>query len=153
MTNYRILFEDLLDDDNEDDDRKAAIRSWACERPLESLTIGFNMPTNQPQDHELVWNHLGRFKKLPSLTSVPSSPPSKQDQSGLIQLFDYGVTGLLAGGQEGREMIDTLEEIDCLLSRWSVDDRKEMVFWFAEAFLKLRVLGLENHNVQGEKKK
>ena len=49
MTNNSILFEDLLDDDNEDDDR-------------------------------------------------------------------YGVMGLLAGGQEGGGMIETLEEIGCLWS-------------------------------------
>lgn len=95
------MFEDFLNDNNVDDDRKADIQPWACERSLELLTIGFDMPTDQPKDHEHIRHHLRRFKKLPSLTFVPSSPPSKQDRSRLIQLFDYGVAGLLAGGQEG----------------------------------------------------
>lgn len=50
-------------------------------------------------------------------------------------------------------MIETLEEIRCLLSWWKVDGRKETVLWLAEASAKLRVLGLENHNVQGGKER
>ncbi|KAF8949202.1 hypothetical protein BGZ47_008981 [Haplosporangium gracile] len=145
MTKHSISFEDLLDD-------KAAIRPWACEGTLESLTIGFDIPTNQYESHKLVWDHLGRFKKLRSLTFAHSSSPSIPGRCGLIPSFDYGVKALFAGRGVGG-MSETLEEIGCLSSWWKVDDRKEMVLWFARSFPKLGVLGLKFHEayVKGKK--
>jgi hypothetical protein len=147
MTNQSISFEDLLDDNND----KAVIRPWACEGTLGSLTIGFDLPTNQPEDHRLVWNHLGRFKKLRSLTFLHTLPSSKKGRSGLIPSSGYGVGGLLAEGGGG--MSEKLEEIGCLSSWWKVNDRRQMVLWFAESFPRLRVLGLEFHQgyVKGAK--
>ncbi|KAG0284062.1 hypothetical protein BGZ96_011559 [Linnemannia gamsii] len=148
MTKHSILFEDLLVDNND----KAVIQPWACEGTLESLTIGFDLLANQPKDHALVWSHLGRFKKLRSLSFPHTLPPSKKGRSGLVPCPVYGVESLLTG-RGGRGMSATLEEIGCLSSWWKVNNRREMVLWFAESFPKLRVLGLEYHQeyVRGAK--
>jgi hypothetical protein len=141
MTKYNILFEDLLEDHNDNrysNNSKATIRPWACEGTLESLTIGFDILVEQLEDHRLVWNHLGRFKKLRCLTFLPPISPPKRRRSGLNPSIGYGMEDLPAGGG----MAETLEEIGCLSSWWKVDDRRKMVLWFAESFPKLRVLGL-----------
>lgn len=106
------------------------IEPWACEETLETLTIGFDMSSSK-EHHALVWKHLGRFKRLRSL-NLPLST--------LIPSPSYGVEGLFTGG--GR-LNETLEEIRSLPSWWKVDDRKEMVLWFARSCSRLRVLGLE----------
>ena len=68
-----------MDDDEDDDNNEAAIRQWACKRSLESPTIGFDMPNDK-----LVWNHLGRFRKLRSLTFAHPTSPLEQGRRGLV---------------------------------------------------------------------
>jgi hypothetical protein len=109
------------------------IEPWACEETLETLTIGFDMTYNSSKAHHaLVWAHLGRFKKLRSLTLKLST---------LIPSPAYGIAGLFPA--EGR-VNSTLEEIRSLPSWWKVEDRRAMVLWFARSCPKLRVLGLEH---------
>ncbi|KAG9066584.1 hypothetical protein KI688_012492 [Linnemannia hyalina] len=139
LTGYAIESKDLIQSSRGDEtgETPAAeglsfIEPWACEESLETLTIGFDMSYNPSKDHHaLVWKHLGRFKKLRSLT-LPLST--------LIPSPAYGVEGLLTGGDQHNE---TLEEIRSLPSWWKIDDRKEMVLWYAKSCPRLKVLGLE----------
>lgn len=111
----------------------SSIEPWACEETLETLTIGFDMSYNPSKDHHaLVWAHLGRFKKLRSLTLKLST---------LIPSPAYGIAGLLPA--EGR-VNSTLEEIRSLPSWWKVEDRQAMVLWLARSCPRLRILGLEH---------
>lgn len=140
LTGHAIESKDLIQCNNRNDtgETPAAegvsfIEQWACEETLETLTIGFDMSCNSSKDHHaLVWKHLGRFRKLRSLT-LPLST--------LIPSHTYGVEGLLTGGGRVNE---TLEEIRSLPSWWKMDDRKEMVLWFARSCPRLRALGLEH---------
>ncbi|KAF9123837.1 hypothetical protein BGW39_008639 [Mortierella sp. 14UC] len=104
------------------------IRPWACEESLETLRFGFEVSAEHPDDHGLVWKHLGRFRKLRYL---------HLDLSTLLPLPEYGVENLLEGG-----ISETLEEIRSLPGWWKAKDRRELVLWFARSFPKLRVLGL-----------
>ncbi|KAG0284063.1 hypothetical protein BGZ96_011560 [Linnemannia gamsii] len=129
-----------------DDKTTPAIQPWACEKTLESLTIGFDIATNRPEDHRLVWTHLGRFKKLRSLTFVRYHSFNSYHRSSLIPSLAFGVEGLLAArGGGGGEMSETLAEIRSLPSWWAEEGLREMVLWFAKSFPKLSVLGLMYH--------
>ncbi|KAF9138034.1 hypothetical protein BG015_002528, partial [Linnemannia schmuckeri] len=89
------------------------ILPWACEERLETLKVGFQVSASDPQEHGLVWKHLGRFGKLRSL---------HLDQSNLFTSLSYGVEGLLEGG-----MSETLEEIRSLPGWWKTKDCRELV--------------------------
>jgi hypothetical protein len=107
------------------------IQHWACEENLQTLKFGVSLHAKRSKEyHAMVWKHFGRFQKLVSLTLPLSS---------LVPSPDYGVEGLLTGG--GR-LSETLTEIRSLPSWWEVEDRREMVLWFARSFPKLLVLGL-----------
>ncbi|KAK3834699.1 MAG: hypothetical protein JOS17DRAFT_737482 [Linnemannia elongata] len=142
-----IPFELLVDDRSSrsegslgnDDDETQVIEPWACEGTLESLTIGFDIATDQHESHHLVWKHLGRFKKLQSLAFVRFSP--SKNRSALIPSPAYGVDGLIAGG-EGVNV--TLTAIRALPSWWALEDGRAMVLWFARSFPKLKKLGLSH---------
>ncbi|KAF9142216.1 hypothetical protein BGX30_003147 [Mortierella sp. GBA39] len=120
LTGYAIESKDLIQNSRGDETGEAPaaegisfIEPWACEESLETLTIGFDMSHYPSKDHHaLVWKHLGRFKKLRSLT-LPLST--------LIPSPAYGVEGLLTGGDRHNE---TLEEIRSLPSWWKMDDPK-----------------------------
>ncbi|KAG0376704.1 hypothetical protein BGX24_007351 [Mortierella sp. AD032] len=110
------------------------IRPWACEATLETLRIGLDLEDTrvlyQPKEcHALVWKHLGRLCKLRSLSLFLST---------LIPSFSYGVEGLLGGGCVGA----MLQEIRHLPGWRQVEDRCEMVLWFAKSCPRLMVLGL-----------
>ncbi|KAF8949203.1 hypothetical protein BGZ47_008982 [Haplosporangium gracile] len=71
LKNFCVPFELLVDDSSrsqgslsDDNNGKQIILPWACEKTLEFLKIGFNIATDQPENHKLAWKHLGRFKKL-----------------------------------------------------------------------------------------
>ncbi|KAK3834687.1 MAG: hypothetical protein JOS17DRAFT_737442 [Linnemannia elongata] len=117
------------------------ILPWACEERLETLKFGFQVSVSDPQEHELVWKHLGRFRKLCSL---------HLDQSNLFASFSYGIEGLLEGG-----MSETLEEIRSLPGWWKTKDCRQLVLWFSRSFPKLRVLGLayDKWHVDGKRGK
>ncbi|KAF9903495.1 hypothetical protein EC991_003778 [Linnemannia zychae] len=110
------------------------IQPWACERTLETLKIRLITARDRPEEHALIWKHLGRLKKLRSLTLIPMTYSLKQ--SSPISSPDLVVEGLVEGG-----MKDRLEEIH-LGAWWEVKDRRGMVLWFAKAFPRLKVLGL-----------
>ncbi|KAF9129583.1 hypothetical protein BGW39_004021 [Mortierella sp. 14UC] len=119
------------DSDGRDDEtrgeRRLFIEPWACEDTLETLTIGINISTKHSnadkhhQLHALVWKHLGRFKKLRSLSLKLSN---------LIPSPIYGVKGLFEGEGGGR-LNETLEEIRSLPSWWKVEDRQAMVLCYS----------------------
>ncbi|KAG0316989.1 hypothetical protein BGZ97_006072 [Linnemannia gamsii] len=151
----------VVDDQGEDEagttepsrhDDKAApfIQPWACEKTLESLIIGFDIATNRPEDHRLVWTHLGRFKKLRSLTFVRDLYLSSNSRSTLIPSLAFGVEGVLATEGGGKGMSVTLAEIRSLPSWWTEESPGEMVLWFARSFPKLRVLGLMRYREEVE---
>ncbi|KAK3823641.1 MAG: hypothetical protein J3R72DRAFT_458945 [Linnemannia gamsii] len=149
LTGRRISSDDLIDgsrssdiedmDDETGGEGRLFIEPWACEDTLETLTIGIDISTKHSKHHHrhyhhaLVWKHLGRFKKLRSLTLKLSN---------LIPSPACGVEGLFAGEGGGR-VKETLEEIRSLSSWWKVEDRQAMVLWFAKSCPRLRVLGLE----------
>lgn len=116
-----------------------AIAPWACEETLESLTIGFDIATDQPENHRLAWKHLNSFKKLRSLTFMRFSP--SESRSALIPSPAYGVDSLLAGGEGVNEMMTAIRSLP---SWWAVEDGRAMVLWFARSFPKLRKLGLSH---------
>ncbi|KAG0275222.1 hypothetical protein BGZ95_009064 [Linnemannia exigua] len=131
---------------------------------LESLTVGFLIPRTHKSDHRLVWRHLGRLRKLQSLTLTHST---------LIPALDFGMDELVGvelkeddddavsaaeapaavgDGKETqhprqpqedrlREQNRTLQNIHSLGELWGVDDRKT-VEWFARSFPNLLILGL-----------
>ncbi|KAF9910378.1 hypothetical protein EC991_006643 [Linnemannia zychae] len=114
----------------------AVIQPWACEGTLETLKIGFELSETDPEEHRLVWKHLGRFKKLRSLAFVRTA--LCRGRSALIPSFSHGIEGLFAGGSLGK----TLQEIRQLTTWWKVEDRRELVLWLARSFPRLMVLGL-----------
>ncbi|KAG0273050.1 hypothetical protein BGZ95_011153 [Linnemannia exigua] len=118
------------------DEETPVIRPWACEGTLETLQIGFEFPDRQPEQHRLVWKHLGRFKNLRSLTFVRL--PFSRNSSALIPSFSHGLEGLL----EGRGPAGTLQEIRWLPEWWKIKNRRELVLWLARSFPRLGVLGL-----------
>ncbi|KAG0273051.1 hypothetical protein BGZ95_011154 [Linnemannia exigua] len=166
LTKYNIPFKNLVqgnDNDNntgttkkttavgaeeeeEEKEEGPSIRRWACEDTLETLHIGFEFSINEPEQHRLVWNHLGRFKKLTCLTFARA--PLHWDRLALIPSVSYGVEGLLNGGRRGEGggggSARTLQEIRHLPTWWKVEDRGAMVEWFARACPRLMVLGLEH---------
>ncbi|KAG0275993.1 hypothetical protein BGZ96_003523, partial [Linnemannia gamsii] len=116
-----------------------AIHPWACEENLQTLKFGLSLHEKRPKEqHAMVWKHFGRFQKLRSLTLPVSS---------LVPSPAYGVEGLLTGG--GR-LSETLTEIRSLPSWWVVEDRREMVLWFARSFPNLLVLGLMRYREKVE---
>ncbi|KAK3844565.1 MAG: hypothetical protein J3R72DRAFT_72292 [Linnemannia gamsii] len=123
------------------------IQPWACEETLETLSIRLDISEHLPEHHALIWRHLGRFKKLWSLTLT--SAPAYHGRSTLIPSFSYGVEGLFEGKGEGEgggrgegRVRETLHEIRTLTNWWKVQDCRETVLWFARMCPKLRVLGL-----------
>ncbi|KAK3844583.1 MAG: hypothetical protein J3R72DRAFT_438336 [Linnemannia gamsii] len=88
------------------DEMTPVIRPWACEKTLETLNIGFEFSNKQPEQHRLVWKHLGRFKNLRSLTFVRS--PFSRNCSALIPSFSHGLEGLLEGGGPVRAAGDSV---------------------------------------------
>ncbi|KAF9903496.1 hypothetical protein EC991_003779 [Linnemannia zychae] len=122
--------------EQEEEDTRVIPR-WPCEETLESLTIGFDVLADQRKDYKLIWRHLGRFKKLRSLTFTHYDLASIRKH--IIPSLSCGVRGLLDG-----ESARTLQEIGGLPSWWEVDDQREMVLLFARSCPKLRVLGLVN---------
>ncbi|KAK3844584.1 MAG: hypothetical protein J3R72DRAFT_488650 [Linnemannia gamsii] len=176
LTKYNIPFKNLLverdDNDNagttpkttatasvdvEADDEEPSIRPWACEDTLEYLHIGFELSDNEPEQHRLVWKHLGRFKKLTCL--VFARAPLYWDRLALIPSVSHGVEGLLNGGRGeggggGGGVARTLQEIRHLPTWWKVEDRGAMVEWFARSCPRLTMLGLEHKReyVEGVKR-
>ncbi|KAF9129584.1 hypothetical protein BGW39_004022 [Mortierella sp. 14UC] len=145
LTKISIPFKDLVDVGNKYNnsttttskkEEAPAIRPWACEGTLETLKIGFELSEKDPEAHRLVWSHLGRFKKLRSLTFVRTALP--QNCSALIPSFSHGVECLFVGGSLGK----TLQEIRQLTTWWKVQDRRELVLWLARSCPRLMVLGL-----------
>ncbi|KAK3834684.1 MAG: hypothetical protein JOS17DRAFT_847112 [Linnemannia elongata] len=113
------------------------IHRWACEETLQALKFAVSVPPSLSKDsHAMVWKHLGRFQNLRSLTFLPSS---------LVPTPTYGLNDLLTG--RGR-LSETLIEIRSLPS-W-VEDRREMVLWFAKSFPNLIVLGLMHYREEVE---
>ncbi|KAG0376703.1 hypothetical protein BGX24_007350 [Mortierella sp. AD032] len=116
------------------DEMTPVIRPWACEKTLETLNIGFEFSNKQPEQHQLVWKHLGRFKNLRSLTFVRS--PFSRNCSALIPSFSHGLEGLLEGGGPVR----TLQEIRWLPEWWKEDLYECLLdshLWHAEAEARL----------------
>ncbi|KAK5814284.1 hypothetical protein F5H01DRAFT_368033 [Linnemannia elongata] len=86
------------------------IRRWACEGSLESLEIGFGLETTNPNDHRLVWAHLGRLRKLRSLTL---------GRSNLIPSLKHGIGALVPLSVDGRGVNETMEKILSFGSMWT----------------------------------
>ncbi|OAQ32750.1 hypothetical protein K457DRAFT_15823 [Linnemannia elongata AG-77] len=86
------------------------IQRWACEGSLESLEIGFVLETTNPNDHRLVWAHLGRFRKLRSLTLGGSN---------LIPSLKHGIGALVPLSVGGRGVNETMEKILSFGSMWT----------------------------------
>lgn len=154
VTGLNIRFKNIIDrafippitipgliDEDAAEERTPTIRPWACEERLETLKFGFEVLVSDSMEHELVWKHLGQFKKLRYL---------HLDQSGLFSSLSYGIEGLLEGG-----MSETLEEIRSLPGWWKSKDSRELVLWFARSFPKLQVLGLayDKWHVDGKREK
>ncbi|KAK3834670.1 MAG: hypothetical protein JOS17DRAFT_847079 [Linnemannia elongata] len=115
------------------------IHRWACEETLQTLIFGvFVHPGRSKDIHAMVWKRLGRFQNLPSLTFPLSS---------LVPSPTHGLHSLLTG--RGR-LGETLTEIRSLPSWWEVEDRREMVLWFAKSFPNLVVLGLMHYREEVE---
>jgi hypothetical protein len=115
------------------------IRPWACEDTLETLKIGFDVPRDLPKEHHAaVWKYLGRFKKLRSLSLVPTLCP----RWVLIPTFDHGIEGLF---HEGGGMSEALEKLEMVSTWWDSAVGKQMVLWLAKSCPKLRDLNLEYH--------
>ncbi|KAK3834698.1 MAG: hypothetical protein JOS17DRAFT_737481, partial [Linnemannia elongata] len=117
---------------NGEDGDTRTIRRWACEGTLESLEIGIVVPRTNPKDHRLVLAHLGRFRKLRSLTLGRSS---------LIPSLEHGIDALVPSSLDGRGVNETMEKILSLGSMWTVGDR-ETVLWIVRAFPRLTQIGL-----------
>ncbi|KAG0273650.1 hypothetical protein BGZ96_004721 [Linnemannia gamsii] len=116
------------------------IRPWACEETLETLKIGFDVPHDLPKEHHAaIWKYLGRFKKLRSLSLVPTLCP----RWVLIPTFDHGIEGLFHEGGGG--MSEMLEKLELVSTWWDPAVGKQMVLWLAKACPKLRDLNLEYH--------
>lgn len=140
LTRRCISFEDLADTSTSvTTARTPVIQPWACEKTLERLDISFDIPSANPEDHRLIWKHLGRLRKLRSLTLSPRYTQYSSKLSNLVPSFSHGVEGLLVEGGMG----ETLKEIRYLPRWWEVEDRRGMVLWFANRCPKLVGFGLE----------
>ncbi|KAG0284065.1 hypothetical protein BGZ96_011562 [Linnemannia gamsii] len=126
MTGLNIRFKNIIDrafvppipipgliDEETAEKRTPIIRPWACEERLETLKFGFAVSASDSREHELVWKHLGRFRKLRSLHF---------DQSNLFSSLSYGIEGLLEAG-----MSETLREIRSLPGWWKSKDSQKLV--------------------------
>ncbi|KAH7052534.1 hypothetical protein BKA57DRAFT_455875 [Linnemannia elongata] len=149
--NIAVCFDDMLEHDDNDEDSedhesqegfvrsadgdgrdRRRIRRWACEGSLESLEIGFGLETTNPNDHRLVWAHLGRFRKLRSLTL---------GESNLIPSLKHGIDALVPLSVDGGGVNETMEKILSFGSVWTVSDR-ETILWIVRAFPRLTQIGL-----------
>ncbi|KAG0362497.1 hypothetical protein BC939DRAFT_506269 [Gamsiella multidivaricata] len=102
-----------------------AAKPWACERTLETLEIGFRMASTVPSDHRIVFEQLGRCRRLKSLGLT---------RSNLIPTLRHGMDLL-------EDLAETLEEVISWSSNWVCDD-KETVLWLMERFKKLKKMGV-----------
>jgi hypothetical protein len=131
LAGYCIYFDDLVDALATVATGTPVIQPWACEKTLETLNITIKIPVENPEQHSLIWKHLGRCWRLRSLKF--------SQECCLVPSFTYGIAGLLEGG-----MGETLKEIRRLPEWREVKDPREMVLWFGRSCPRLMVLGIEH---------
>lgn len=112
------------------------IRPWACADRIETLMIALDVPPKLPKDHHaVIWKHLGRLRRLQSLTLIPT----KKQRYILVPSLDYGVEGLFQEGGLG-ETLGTLR----FQTNWRLAcEGREIVLCLAQWCPQLRNLGLE----------
>ncbi|KAF9921566.1 hypothetical protein FBU30_008370 [Linnemannia zychae] len=138
----QIAFENLVEESIADFgystvDDAPIIHPWACEGSLEILKLGLDISQKQPkEDHAIIWKHLGRFRRLRSLT-LESTHARRWT---LMPTFKHGVEGLF---EEDGGIRETLEELQIMPGWWFSEEGRRTVLWFAKSCPKLRKLVLE----------
>ncbi|KAF9910377.1 hypothetical protein EC991_006642 [Linnemannia zychae] len=120
----------------------SVIQPWACEDTLETLKISVDvLPRVHPDLDRAAWRHLGRFKKLRSLTVACTA--GSRNRTFLFPTFEFGVEGLFQGGEAGKEgMSKTLEELQLMSNWWDAKEGRKMVLWLAKTCPRLKKLVL-----------
>ncbi|KAG0228337.1 hypothetical protein B0O80DRAFT_502733 [Mortierella sp. GBAus27b] len=107
-------------------------KPWACERTLETLSIGFELACATPSDHRIIFAQLGRCQHLRNLT---------MEESNLIPTLKHGID-LLAG------LKDTLERVHRWSAAYAFDD-KETILWVLEHLPNLQLIGTNIYQGSG----